>query len=708
MRDLTGLFDPDHVAVVGATERPGSVGRAVMENLLADFDGDVFPVNPNRETVLGRECHADVGALPADAESVLAVVVVPASVVVDVVRQVGDAGIDDVVVITAGFAEIGGEGTTRQQELATVAETYDLDLVGPNCVGILSTPNGLNASFAPENALPGQISLMSQSGAFVTATLDWAADNDVGFKDVVSMGNEAVLDAEDFVRHWSDDPETAVILGYLEQIRNGREFVDTARAVTKSTPLVVIKSGQTEAGARAASSHTGALAGSAAAYRAGLKQAGAIQVDDVESFFDFGQILADQPLPDSETVAIVTNAGGEGVLTTDAVGESRLSLATFGDETEAEITKHLPAEGRVNNPLDIIGDADVERYRAVLDAVLADDGVGTVIALAAPAAVLDFEELARSIVDLHETHAKPIVTCLMGGKLVHSAVHQLGRRAIPNYFSPRRAVRSVDALARYREITEREYQDPTEFDVDVDRARDVLLDARRRGTTALGVESMALLDAYGIPTPEAAVVDDADEAASIARDLGGPVVLKVVSPDVLHKSDIGGVAVDIEPEDVASVYVDLVRRVKDHESDATILGVQVQEMVDTSRGQELIVGANRDAQFGPLLMFGLGGIFVQVFKDTTVRVAPVSEREARAMTEEITAAPLLRGARGQEPLDVDGVVETIQRLSQLVMDFPAISELDVNPLVALPEGVVAVDLRLTCDPVELDRLQDSS
>ena len=672
-----------------------------MDNLLSAFDGEVIPVNPNRETVLGRECYPDAGALPDDG-SVLAVVVVPAPVVIEVVTQIGDAGIDDVVVITAGFAEIGGDGTTRQRELAAVAKTYDLNLVGPNCVGILSTPSGLNASFAPENALPGNISLMSQSGAFVTGTLDWAADNDVGFKDVVSMGNEAVLDAQDFIRHWDADPDTKVILGYLEQIEDGRDFIDTTREVTKETPMVLIKSGETEAGARAASSHTGALAGSASAYRAGLKQAGAIQVDDIEEFFDFGQILADQPLPKSDDVAIVTNAGGEGVLTTDAVGKSPLSLATFSAETKTEISRHLPVEGRVNNPLDIIGDADVDRYRAVVDAVLSDDNVGAVIALAAPAAVLDFEDLASRIVDLHEIHDKPIVTCLMGGKLVHPAVHLLAQRAIPNYFSPRRAVRSLEALARYRDIAERDYEEPTEFDADFDRAREVLVDATNRGTTALGVESMALLDAYGIPTPDDAIVDEADEATVAARDLGGPVVMKIVSPDILHKSDIGGVEVGVAPDNAAAVFKDLYQRAKDRNPDATILGVQIQEMVDTSFGQETIVGMNRDAQFGPLLMFGFGGIFVQVFKDTTFRVAPVSEGEARTMTEEITAAPLLRGVRGQDPLDVAGIVEVIQRLSQLVMDFPAITELDINPLVALPERVIAVDLRLTINPDEIE------
>ncbi|MFB6080586.1 MAG: acetate--CoA ligase family protein [Haloferacaceae archaeon] len=699
MGDLTGLFTPERVAVVGATDREGSVGRALMENLLDSFAGDVLPVNPNRGMVLGRECYPAIDEVPGSVD--LAVVAVPAAAVADVVRQAGEAGVTGVVVITAGFGEAGPEGERRQEELAAVAAEYDLDLVGPNCVGIISTPNGLNATFAPENARSGSISFMSQSGAFVTAVLDWAADADVGFKDLVSLGNEAVLDAVDFAREWSDDPDTKVILAYLEGIADGRAFIDDVREVTRETPVVVIKSGRTEAGARAAASHTGSLAGSATAYRAGLDQAGAIYVEDVEDFFDFGQVLADQPLPETDRVAVVTNSGGPGVLTADAIGDTRLSLAEFGDRTRAALADLLPEEGEVNDPLDVIGDADVDRYRGALDAVLADEGVGGVVAIACPTRTLDFAELADAILDLHETHEKPIVTCLMGGKLTHEAVHRVQRRAIPNYFAPKRAVASLDVLARYREIASREYEPPTTFDVDAERVRGILADAADRGRTALGVEAMDVLDAYGISTPDGDLAESADAAEAVAREIGGPVAMKLASPDLLHKSDAGLVRTNVALDDVASTYDDLDARAREHRPDATVLGVLIQEQVDVGEGQETIVGVNRDPQFGPLVMFGFGGIFVQVFRDTTFRVAPVSEREARRMTEEIRAAPLLRGARGRPELAVGDVVETIQRVSQLAVDFPAIAELDVNPLIALPGGVSAVDFRLTIDPERL-------
>jgi len=702
MGDLAGLFAPDRVAVVGATDREGSVGRALLSNLLDSFEGDVVPVNPNRDAVLGRECYPDVGAVPGAVD--LAVVVVPAPAVVDVLRDVGEASVRNVVVVSAGFAEAGEAGKRRQDALVEVAEEYDLSLVGPNCVGVVSTPVGLNATFAPEDALPGPISFMSQSGAFVTAVLDWAADNDVGFTDLVSLGNEAVLGAVDFAAEWGEDPDTRVVLAYLEQVVDGRAFIDTVREVTRDTPVVVIKSGRTEAGAMAAASHTGSLAGSATAYRTGLEQAGAIYVEDVEAFFDYGQVLADQPLPSTDDVAVVTNSGGPGVLTADAIGPSRLSLAAFGEGTRATLDDLLPEEGHVGNPLDVIGDADVERYRGALDAVLADDAVGGVVAIACPAAVLDFEALAEAVVELHEEHEKPIVTCLMGGKLTHGAVHHLERRAIPNYFAPGRAVRSLDVLARYREIANREYGQPTRYDVDVGRANAVVADAVERGSNALGIESMGLLDAYGIPTPDSELVTSADEAEAAARDVGGggPVVLKLASPEVLHKSDVGGVRTDVEPEDAAETFDDLCERVERARPDATVLGVQVQEQVEMTEGQETIVGVNRDPQFGPLVMFGLGGIFVEVFEDTTFRVAPLSEAEARAMTEEIRSAPLLRGARGRNELAVDDVVETIQRVAQLATDVPAITELDVNPLVVLPGGVRAVDFRATVDPERFD------
>ena len=698
MGELSRLFAPDRVAVVGASDEEGTVGYAVTSNLLGSFEGEVVAVNPNRESVLGLSCHdsvADVGAVD------VVVVAVPAGIAVEVLREAAEVGIENVVVITAGFSEAGAEGSARERELTRIARAHDLNLVGPNSLGILNTGVGLNATFGPLDPDPGGISFMSQSGAFITAVLDWAADRNLGFKDIVSLGNKAVLDESDFVREWGDDPETDVILGYLEDVSDGPAFIDAAREVTEDTPVVVVKSGRTDEGASAAASHTGAIAGSDEAYDAAFEQSGVVRVHTVQELFDFASILAGQPLPDGDSVAIVTNAGGPGVMTTDAVGDSRLDLAEFTDETLATLSEDLPEGANIYNPVDIIGDAPVERFEATIDTVLADDTVEMAIVLSCPTATLSFDDLAAATVRLRSEHGTPLVATLMGGSSTESAAATLSDAGIPTYFDPARAVHSLEALAQYATIREQEYASPTTFDVDRERAREILERAAERGDTRLGVESMELLDAYGIPTPEGEVVSDPAAAVEVAEAIDGPVAMKIVSPAISHKSDIGGVEVGVKQSDVRSTYGNIVSRARNYQPDAPIVGVQVQEMVDLDAGTETIVGVNRDPQFGSLVMFGLGGIFVEIMEDTSFRVAPVSEPEVREMLGEIRAAPLLHGARGRTPADVDALVTVIQRVSQLVTDFPAITELDVNPVVAMPDGVAAVDLRLTLDQEEL-------
>ena len=697
MGTLTELFAPDRIAVVGATAREGSIGRAVTDNLLSAFDGEVVPVNPNYEEVLGLSCVDEVGEAAAD----MAVIVVPPKIALPAVEQAGEAGVDNVVVITAGFGETGGDGASREQELKEIAAEYDIDLVGPNSLGVMSTANGMNASFGPDGPDAGNMSFMSQSGAFITAVLDWADDEDVGFKDVVSLGNKAVLDETDFVDHWGDDPETDVIIGYLEGISQGREFIDTAREVTNDTPIVLVKSGRTDAGAQAASSHTGTIAGSEQAYEAGLDQAGVLRAESVQGLFDAAQMLANQPVPENNDIAVITNAGGPGVMSTDAVGDSGLEMASFEQETLDAFSEQLPPEGNIYNPVDIVGDADVERFRDALDTALADENVGAAMVLSCPTAVLDYEQLAAETVELREKHDKPVAACFMGGDSVDDSAEILTDAGIPNYFDPSRAIGALDSLWEYRGIQQREYEQPADFDVDREAAREILERVEDRGDNRLGVEAMGLLDAYGIPMPDGDIVDSPADARAVAEEIDGDVVMKIVSPDILHKSDIGGVKVGVADSEVEDAYEDLITRARNYQPDANLLGVQVQEMADLDAGTETIVGMNRDPQFGPLMMFGLGGIFVEVLEDTTFRVAPVSETEAREMTEEIKTAPLLRGARGRDPADLDGIVETIQRLSQLVADFPAIMEFDINPLVATPDGVAAVDIRLTVDPENL-------
>lgn len=692
MADLSGLFAPSRVAVVGATDREGSIGRAIMTNLLEDFEGDLVGVNPNHESVLGVPC---VPSIDAAGDVDLAVIVVPASVAVGVIREAAEAGVANVVVITAGFAETGEEGAERERELERLADEYDLNLVGPNSLGILGTAVGLNATFAPANALPGTLSFLSQSGAVVSSVLDWANDRGVGFKDVVSLGNKTVLDEVDFIAAWDDDPGTDVILGYLESLEDGRNFLDQVREVTRSTPVVLIKAGRTAAGAQAASSHTGAIAGSDRAADAGFHQAGVLRATTLEELFDASRALSGLPLPRGDGVAIVTNAGGLGVLATDALVESPLELASFTDETRQQLETVLPDEAEPTNPLDIVGDADVARVRDALDIALADPMVAGAVVLSAPSALLDYAEVARVVVDRQDDTGIPVVTCLMGGERVRSAEAVLRPAGIPNYPDPSRAVRGLAALTRYRDVRDRSVGEPTPLPVDNDRAESVLAEAREEGREMLGVEHLDLLAAYGVPVASGTVAATPAEAAAAARELGEVVVLKVVSPDVVHKTDVGGVAVGVPSDEVEERFSSMVEAVTDQVPEARINGVLVQEQVSMDAGVETLVGATRDPQFGPLVAFGLGGIYVEVFADVALRVAPVTDDEALTMTEEITAAPMLRGARERPSADLDAVVDTIRRVAQLAADVQDIEELDVNPLLATPDGVVAVDFRAT-------------
>ena len=694
MVTVAGIFDAERVAVVGATEREESIGAAVMKNLLADFDGELIPVNPSVDRVFGLPCRDDVAETDAD----LAVVVVPAAVAVEVVESAGRAGVENLVIITAGFGEAGQDGIERERKLRTLADRYDLNIVGPNSLGVISTPSGLNATFSPRNARPGRISFMSQSGALVTAILEWTADRDIGFKDIVSLGNKAVLDETDFIETWGEDPETDVVLGYLESIEDGTEFVDTARRIASETPIVVLKSGRTEAGARAASSHTGAIAGSEAAYEAGLEKAGVIRAQSTEELFDFGAMLSGGAAPTADGVAVVTNAGGPGVIATDAIGDADLELASLERETRERLAEVLPETASVYNPVDVIGDAPAERFDAALEAVAADPSVGAVVVIACPTAVLSFDRLAERVREFRRREEIPLAVCLMGGESVDDPAETLSSVGTPTYFDPTRAVRSLDALYRHTSIRERTYESPATFDVDTDAARSILGRVETGTDNTLGIESMELLEAYGIPTADGEIVTSPDAARNVAERIDGDVVMKIVSPDISHKTDIGGVEVGVSLENVESTYETLISRADHYQPEARVIGVQIQELVDLDAGVETIVGMNRDPQFGPLLLFGLGGVFVEVLEDTTVRIAPVSEPEAAGMIEDIDSTPLLRGARGRDPVDEASIVETMQRLSQLVTDFPAIVELDINPLVATPDGVVAIDLRATVDP----------
>ncbi len=684
--DLLDLFDPDRVAVVGATPREGSVGRAITRNL-ESYTGDVVAVNPNYDDVLGVPT---VDTVEEAGDVDLAVVAVPAADAVEAVEDLGRHEVPHAVVVTAGFKEAGPDGAELQRQLTDAAETHGVDVVGPNCLGVLSTPRKLNATFSPADAAEGQVSFMSQSGALITAVLDYAGSHGMGFRHVVSLGNKAMLDETDFVEAWRTDDDTDVVAAYLEGVEDSRRFVEEARETVEDTPVVALKSGVTERGARAVSSHTGTMAGSERAYDAALRKAGAIRADSVQEMFDYTRAFH-QPPPEFTGVAVVTNAGGPGVMAADATEDTDLELATLSEETRRRLEEMLPEAAAAENPVDVLGDADHSRFHEAAEIVADDPGVAALLVIACPTAVLSFDDLADTVEELQNHTELPLLTSFM---TVDSEVERkLGNADTPNYFDPAAAVDSLQTLYRYREYRDRQYSEPPEYEVEHDRVEKVLAGDEHQ----LGVESMDLLEAYGIDTPESTVVDSPAAATEFARHLDGDVALKVVSPDIVHKTDVGCVEVGIGPEDAGEAYERVVANARYHSPEARLHGVQVQEMVDVDAGVETIVGVNRDSQFGHLLMFGVGGIYVEVYEDVEFELAPLTPEEARRMIDDVDASPLLKGARGRSEVDVDAVADVLLRISQLVRDHPEITELDINPLVALEDGAVAVDLRATVD-----------
>jgi len=690
-RDLSGLLFPRSVVVVGASGTEGKVGHALFKNVVSSFSGPVYAVNPKYSELMGRPCVPSVDELPEVVD--LAVVVVPAPMVGGVVEACGRRGIRNVVIISGGFKEAGEEGARRERELVEIAGKYGINLLGPNVLGLISTRVGLNATFAPRGALPGEIAFMSQSGAFCTSVLDWAWHERLGFSHFVSLGNKAVLNEVDFLIAFAHDPTTRVIVAYLEGVSDGQAFIRTAREVTREKPVVVLKAGRAEAGARAVSSHTGTMAGSDQAYEAAFRQAGIIRAQNVEELFDYAYALARQPLPRGRRVGIVTNAGGAGVMATDAVEWEDLKVAHFAEHTARTLAERMPKAANIYNPVDILGDARADRYREAVDIVTADPNVDMVVALSAPVAILTFAELAGILAQAREKFGKPLVCSFMAGELGEEAESILLEAGIPSFFDPARAVRALRVLADYAEIRGAPREEPREFPVDRARAEEIVRRAIAEDRPRLGVEAMELLAAYGIPTAKGGLARSPEEAARLAEELGEEVVLKVVSPDLTHKSDVGGVKVGVPREEVEEAAWEMLHRVRTRFPEARLDGILVQEQLPP--GREVIVGMVRDPTFGPLVMFGLGGIHVEVLRDVAFAVAPLSHGEAEDLVRRIKGFPILQGVRGEPGVDIPGLVEAVERLGRLAADFAEIVELDVNPLLCYPDRVVAVDLRLT-------------
>jgi len=696
-RDLSGIFAPRSVAVIGASRDPGKVGHAIFRNILEDFQGIVYPVNPKAQAIRGVRTYPSVLDIPDPLD--LAVVIVPARDVPAVLDECGRKGLRGVVVVSAGFREAGPEGRRREEEVKAAVRTHGFALVGPNCLGVLNTDPQvrLNATFARAMPAAGNIAFLSQSGALTTAVLDYARARGIGFSKLVSLGNKADVNELDLLAALRDDAQTDVILLYLEELTDGNRFITLCREITgeiaKPKPILAVKSGRTPAGARAVSSHTGSLAGSDEVYDAIFLQSGVLRVESVEELFHHAVAFANQPLPSGRRVAIVTNAGGPGIMAADACVRQGLDLAAFSEGTKQALRLALPEAAAVDNPVDVVGDAQHDRYQAALRAVLRDPGSDGAVVLLTPQAVTDVEQIARVVAGEARGARKPVLASFMGLVDVSGGVRILEEARVPHYGFPEDAVRAFAAMTHYAEWVGRPRTEVRTFPVDRAQVGAVLQEAPR-GMFARETLAFRLLEAYGFPLAPWAEASSAEEAVIRASAIGFPLALKVLSPQIVHKIDVGGIRLNLgAPSEVRAAYEEMMVEIPRRHPGAAIEGVIIQKMMP---GVETILGINRDPQFGPILMVGLGGIYVEVLKDVTFRLAPIRELGARRMVESLKAGQILRGLRGRPPADIEALVECIERLSQLAVDVPQIAELDINPLMVLPagQGAAVVDARL--------------
>ncbi|HEX9015326.1 MAG TPA: acetate--CoA ligase family protein [Chloroflexota bacterium] len=699
-RMLEVFFKPKSVAVIGATRDVKGLGGSVLHNIVAGgYPGPIFPINPKAAEIQGLKAYPTVLDVSEDID--LAVITTPSRFVPQVVEECGKKGIKGAIVISAGFREVGSEGRKLEREVGDIAARYGVRVIGPNVLGVTDSFCPLNATFAALPPGKGSTAFMSQSGALMAAILDWSVGEGFGFSKMVSLGNKLDVDEIDLLEAWADDPETKVILGYLEGIADGPRFIEAAKKVTRKKPVVIIKSGTTAAGSRAISSHTGTLAGSDQAYRAGFKQAGVIRATSVQELFDYAFAFSNQPLPKGDGIAVVTNAGGPGILASDAAERLGMRIAHLTEETTAKLQEVLPPTASAHNPIDVIGDALADRYAAAAELALQDPHVNALVVLLTPQVMTQVTDTAKAIAGLSGKYGKPILTSFMGAAEVREGVEILSAAGIPNYEFPERVMESLSAMVRQQKWLETPEMSVSKFNANRLSVANLFNRYRKEGRLTLGeTEARLVLTAYGIPVPASSLASTPADAARMASEIGFPVVMKIASPDILHKSDVGGVVVGLKDKpEVERAYLDMMSKVRPRMPQADIWGVNIAEMVP--KGREVIIGMNRDPQFGPLLMFGLGGIYVEVLKDVSFRVAPIHERSARNMMAEIRSYQLLLGARGEPPADLQAATECLLRVSQLVTDFPEILELDINPLVLMPEGngAVALDARMTLAPL---------
>ena len=687
---INAMFYPKSVAVVGASARAGSVGNDLVKNLVKNYTGKIYPVNPKGGEIEGKTAYTALTEIPGDVD--LVVVSVPAKGVPGVVDQCKEKNVKGIVVISAGFKEIGHEGLEREKELTAQVQAAGIPLVGPNCLGIINAEEGtaLNASFASKICAPGSLAFISQSGALCTSVLDYAEARKMGFSKFVSFGNKADVKEVDLLEYLADDPKTKVIAMYLEDISDGKRFTEIASKIfwEKKKPILCLKSGRSAEGSKAVSSHTGSLAGNDKVYDALLTQSGVQRVDSIEDLFDRAELYTTQPMPKGNRLAIITNAGGPGIMATDAAIKAGLKLAVISDETKAALKETMPEAASLRNPVDVLGDAKHDRYEIAVKTIMADPGVDMGIVILTPQSMTDSDEIGKIIPEAVKACGKPVVCAFMGVADVAEGVNNLLAGDVPNYSFPENAINALAAavnLVQYDALAGRKAVSLT--GCDKAKADKIIADflGSENEKYLTQADCRALFECYGLPLLKSGVATSADEAGKIVAGIGAKVVMKVMSADVKHKFDAGGVILNVDGAEAAKkAYDQIFVNVEKAVPGAKIDGILIEQMAE--KGVEVILGCNRDAKFGPLMMFGLGGTLVELLKDVSFRLAPMWDTSADRMSREIKAFKVLDGYRGAPKCDLAAVKDTLLRLAAMVCDHPEIAECDINPLIVHAEG----------------------
>ncbi len=692
---IDAIFNPNSIAVIGASAEEKKVGHAVLKNLLQGFVGKIYPINPSKNEILSLPCYPSVSVVPDKID--LAIIVIPAKAVADALRDCSKAGVKGVVVITAGFKEVGGEGVDREREIISIVRNSGMRMVGPNCLGVMNTKIKMNASFAAEMPPEGRVAFFSQSGALGVAIIDWALENNFGFSKFVSFGNKADLNETDFLEYFAKDPDTDVILGYIEDIVDGKKFLNIAKEVTKIKPVILIKSGATEAGARAASSHTGALAGSDRAFTEAFRKTGIIRVNGIQELFDTAEMFLSKKYPKDKRLLIITNAGGPGIIAADTADKLGIKLDPMSRASIDKIAEKLPSSASLYNPVDVIGDATSERYKVVLEQAIKDELIQGICVVLTPQAMTDVDNVADVVISSSKKTDKPIFTTFIGGQRIKNAIKKLKENKIPNFTDPSVAINAYSKLINFVELKNRKISESSPLPIlqeNILRVEKIIKKMQENEISEIGgEEALEILSLYGFTFPERALAKTPMEAVAIAERIGYPVVMKISSPHILHKTDVGGVKLNLNNEKaVYNAFIEITTNVKRFMPDAFIEGVMVYEMV--TGGKEVILGVSFDRTFGHMIMFGLGGIYVEVLKDVSFRIVPVTEEEAFDMINEIKGSRILDGVRGEKPYDKKDIANRLRSLSRLVEDFPIIKEVDINPYLVMNNGGIGLDARI--------------